>query len=430
MHAATEPAPRSALVRKGAVAAVDQAILSAAGFATAVLLACSCAKAEFGLYAFVLMLQLLAAGLAGSFVTRPLTVLGSSMTPRAFRGYVASASVWQLVVGAASAALLLVAAAVSASVDSWRIASGALAWSAATTVTWQGREFVRQVLFAEQRASAVLVNDALNAAGTLGALVVLATSGGLDAAAVFQCSAAVGAATLAIGLVQIRRAFDFRALDLRAAGRRNVAYGRWAAVITVAGFATTQLPVLVFPAFTGLVGLAAIEAARHVLAPVTILRTASGNLLMPRAARVFADRGRDSLHAFVTRTLGLVGALSVAYAAVAAAAPEWMLSLLYGDRFAGAGAYVLLWVFVQLVSHGSFTASVGLEAMRRPDVVGRVAVASAIAFLALLGACVPLFGAHGVLVAWGVTELGRALVLVSRYAREGIEGRPVVGWGT
>ncbi len=424
------PERRGALVRKGAVAAIDQAVLSGAGFATAVLLAWSCAKVEFGLYAFVLMLQLLAAGLAGSFVTRPLTVLGPSMTPRAFRGFVASAAVWQVVAGAASAVLLLAIAGASASVDAWHVASGALAWSAAAVVTWQGREFIRQVLFTQQRPGAVLANDVLNVAGTLALLVVLARAGGLDAAAVFRCNAMVGAVTLAFGLWQIRGAFDFGAIDLAATARRNVAYGRWAAVITVAGFATTQLPVLVFPAFTGLVGLAAIEAARHVLAPVAILRTASGNLLMPRAASVFADRGRDGLHAFVTRALGLVGVLSAVYGVVAAVLPESMLWLLYGDKFAGAGAYVCLWVFVQLVSHASFSASVGLEAMRRPDVVGRVAVGAALAFLALLGACVPLFGAHGVLVAWGVTELGRAVVLVSRYSREGVERRPVVGWGT
>ena len=92
-------------------------------------------------------------------------------------------------------------------------------------------------------------------------------------------------------------------------------------------------------------------------------------VLEPRAVRLYERQGAGHLRDFLKRLLPLWSAPFLAYGLIVLAAPEYWLDLLFGEKYEGAGAIVMLWMLVYLLLGLRVMPALVLNAMKRPDVM-------------------------------------------------------------
>ncbi|MHC5055097.1 MAG: lipopolysaccharide biosynthesis protein [Planctomycetota bacterium] len=393
--------------RKGGWAVADQALVSGTRFVTAVMLARYTDPAEFGAFVLAAAALLSVNGLQAALVTGPMTVIGAPKEEDEFRRYVATLALAQLLGGAVLAALAFAAVGVMMLVPAAAGLRGAFGGMAAAVFFVQAQEFFRRVLFTRLLPSRVLVNDGLYCAMQLGGVFALwrldASAGGavgwLSGRNVFLCVA--GSAFLAglLGLWQVRGFLSRNLEGARAFMRENWRFGRWALGARLGGGLTTMGVRLIVAAFGGLVGAAVYEAPRLLLAPLQILTTGAGCVIVPRASQKHADGDGKALTAFMSSTALVVGSLFVGYAAIVAVAPEFWLQLLYGSEYKGAGGVLLSWVAVYVVLGLGLLPRAFLAATRRPRIAAMLVLVEGVL---CLGSCLPIvsrWGVQGVLLA-------------------------------
>lgn len=417
------------MVRRSVLSVADQAVLSIGGFTTAIVVAIYCSKEAFALYALLQCVILLLSGLVGSAVTQPMNVLGAPMSARRFRDYAATLGVIQGVAGGLSSACLAVAAVVMGAAGVGATVTDAVWMTAGTAFFVQAREFTRQIMFTRLCPGRALVNDVTYTAGVL-ALALTFGPGGASAATALSWIAIMAAVCMVLGAIQTAPFWTRGAVQLRRVWTDNLAYGRWAAATTLTSFALTYLPLFVLPLFGGIDGVATIEVGRHLLAPLVSFRVAMANVIIPRAAMLHANEGRERMNAFLMRLATLIACGFAVYCIALIARPDVALDLLYRGKYAGAEPMVRMWACITLLSMASFVPVVGFNVMRRPDLLFRVSLVAAITNVALTFGLVPVMGAFGVLFARAGGEATQAVGGALLYTRADVDKKPVVRFGT
>lgn len=142
-------------------------------------------------------------------------------------------------------------------------------------------------------------------------------------------------ATVAIaGKIAPKQGASFLAADARK-------YGGWAAAATATYSGYNHAPLLILAAVAAPVHAAVFVAARSLLQPLQILLrgldVADKNLFAELHEGERASR-------FVLKLVLLYALIGILFGAAVAFGAEWLLSLAYGQKFAGYGAAVIAWV--------------------------------------------------------------------------------------
>ena len=367
--------------RKSLWALADQGAQSATNFLTSLLLARLCAPKQFGAYVLALSALLAGNGLQGALLTGPMTVLGAGRDGDDWKSYATTLAVAQVFLGILMAA---VAAAVPAG---WLglgddLRSALWAMSVALPLV-QAREFCRQVLYTRLRASEAFFNNLFYSVAQLTGVILLWKLGGqstsgagevltalwLTARNVFLLMAAVSLAGTLVGLWQIRRDLTRRIPGARRDLLKTWHFSRWKLGNQFGVLLAGQASLWAIGGLKGTSGVGMVEAARLVLAPLQILWLGVPKVLDPRAVRLYERQGARHLRNFLKRLLPLWSAPFLAYGLIVLAAPEYWLDLLFGEKYEGAGAIVMLWVLVYVLLGLRVMPALVLNALKRPDVM-------------------------------------------------------------
>jgi len=343
-------------LRNGIWGLADQALISVTNLVTMVLLARVLGPEGFGAFALAYTGLLFANSLQGALVVQPHNVLGASRDGDSYVRYTTSTAIGQLAFLGGAALLTLVAAITV----HWLGRDAVLLFALVPAIiAWQLQEFIRRVLYTEERLSAAFINDLVSYGGQAVAIVTLWRFERLTGPMALLVLAATSALASAGGIWQVRgslgRAFDVGEL------RQNWHHGKWLAGGQIGYWLSTQAYTFLAAAMLGATAAGALKASQILMGPLTVLLASIGSVAPTRLTRVFNQHGHAGLREQV-RTMYLVMIpLTGSYCLIVTLAAEPLLRLLYGAQYDGYANVTRLIAAYYLVSSGALIVSAALR---------------------------------------------------------------------
>lgn len=359
------------MLRKSAVALVDQGIVSAVSFLTMVFLrrwsggSEQSLNEELGLYQLGFSLVLAVTCLQNAMISTPYAVFGNRLQDRERKQYAGSTLIHQ---GLLSLLLMVVFALVGLTLayrfgfNGFEDVSLVLAAAIPFILT---REFVRRLAFVHLQVFVVLMLDIAVAVLQMGFLLALKLTGHLNTVTTF---CAIGAACAIAGLtalVLLRDCFAFRRnhwADLH----MNWSFGKWAFAAQLVYLAVAYCPswMLAFLAGTEATGRFAMSFSLILIAnPVLI---GLYNFLGPQAIHAYNNQGLPALRRLTVRIGLMVFAIVGVLYGILLVFGGTLLVAFFGAKLHGQETVVSILAFGMLAYGMAISAENGLVALNRP----------------------------------------------------------------
>jgi O-antigen/teichoic acid export membrane protein len=403
----------------------DQALTSAENFAVGVILIRNCTKTEFGLYVLGYGILVLGWSVLAALITAHM--------PAAFSRGSLSAEERQIQCGSLLRTLMVACVAITgcggvltlllnqlhiiASDDTyyWLMLSSALPGICL-------RDFMRRYFFQEKSETRALLMDASALALTVATLGIMAALhathlNSVAAATLAAGGLAVGIWGIAVGGLSPQK---YGPGGLQALWRT----GRWNIGATLVSWIQNQAYTFFVTAMLGLSGLAAANAPRVLLTPITLLSTGLALPLLPRFAKQRTDLHRvvsmRSVGALLATTFAFVGF----YALALWLARDTLLPLILGNRYNDVWPCIVAWAIANVFTNFRIYCSTLLLAKGS---FRRLAAANALSALVVIGVMGPLIHFFGVVgsiysIAAGELLLGIATWHQCRIVAAGFQG--------
>ena len=306
-------------------AVVDQTFVSAGNFVTTLVLSRSLIPSEFGMFALLSSVCLVANGFHSNLIVSPLMVLGAAETGKKRRACPTAA------IGLTSLlSPVWVCAILIASLSLHRIASGA--WAALSVLAWQYQETTRRALFAVIRQRDALWGDLISYPGQAIViwLVMRTRYGNLDSAFIV-----IGATSLAAALLQGRQAGIGRiswkqcALRLRQFWRIS----GWLLLSSLTGIVAAPWMPWLLNWFHGRSAAASFQAVMGVLNLTNPVVLSISAIVIPAVSAMLVRPG--SKHRCLKIALRYIVQFEILLApllVVMLVWPHWVLSLFFGSH--------------------------------------------------------------------------------------------------
>ncbi|MDP2006067.1 MAG: oligosaccharide flippase family protein [Rubrivivax sp.] len=397
--AGTPPRPPSPsrLPRRWA-ALLEQVLVSGASFIAFLLLARGLTPEAWGSFGLAFALVLFAQGFQRALVTLPMLSFGAAVASApgdAFPGRGAWSAA-NTALAATAAALLAAAAGVAALARAGWVVD-ALGMAALLMLPAMGHEFARRAAVQAARLDLLAGMGAVFAAVLL-AMVLLPLP---PAWRPWQPALGLGLAWTAAAALHAARSglalWPRPGRPPRLAG--YAAYGRWALGSHLAYSGYNFGVQALLAALAGPAALGAFHACRALVQPVSTLQAAMDSVDKPRAAAALARDGSEGLRRVLRRSFVTVAGLALPYLAVVSFAAGPLLTLAYGERYAGQQAVVSMWCLVALCSLLSQPVESGLYVARCTRALFWARVLAAVLGLGTAFPLIAQFGAAGALAA-------------------------------
>ena len=420
--AAAAPKKRFAFLRKNSFALADQVVISGTNFVTGVLTARALDQHQFGQFSVIYAGLLFANILQSTLVTQPHNVLGATRGGDDYRRYTSSTAAQQLAICALLALLVLPLTAV-AFARGWASAAMLLAVVPAIAF-WQLQEFVRRVLYTEQRYARAFANDLVAYGGQTVLLVALYASHKLygtpftGAIALYTMAVACAFASL-IGAIQLRHDL-VRHLDWRHI-KENWHFGKWLAGGELMGWCSSlHMQVWWAALLLGTAASADLRAAMILFGPARVISFFLSSVLPTKFARALDAGGADALHAKLKFVyLGLVPSVG-AYCLLLALFPRQVLWLIYGDRYVddgSAAAVLVLYAIAAFLNYMQLVVAAALSASRQTHHIFIGSLVGCCVALTMSPLLIKTFHANGAILSMITTTLVVGVLLVYAYVR-------------
>jgi O-antigen/teichoic acid export membrane protein len=393
---------------------VDQAVVSLASFAAALVVGRFGGSEQLGIFSVALSLFWLLAGVANALVWTPFTSRAPHLSSPRSRYYAGSSLIHLAVFGGVVAVLLLAVGAIS-----WTEAEWLWPMCAALTpftLLVLLREHLRRYLFAHLSTRSLLGIDVPIALGQLFVLAALVVWGRVSFATALWAMAAPNLWCF-VWIVRHRERFRFERRRALLDWSYNFAFGRWLLVVSVAwllGEASFQWLV---GWFHGERVLGQLSAPWRTVMFVNPIMLTVQNLLRSQLSNRTAEAGPEALRGETLRATGRVALGFGALLFVIGVRGGGLVELLFGSEFAGLGPVVVslcVGVFFHVLT---FPVEAALAAIQ----AGRALLAASLVRLALiLTTGVPLiihFGPLGVGIALSIASCGAGAVAWWHFTR-------------
>ena len=352
------------------IALADQAIISAANFITAILLARFLGLGEFGVYTLAFLGIDFLHTLQHSVIVAPLMSLLPKIDAPGKRRYLDTLIVVQFLF---TAVILCLALAVMATVGwadkAWQ--GNGLLWPfAAAALGSQLQMFLRRYMFATGANWAAMLSDTLRYPVQIGVLAYFLTTRKMDAASTLYVVATCAAFGTVVALGRLRPlAVSIRSLHDTVA--RNWQFARWYLGSEIMRWATGQLYVVMTGALLGPVAVGAMRATQNLVAPCHILILGLENVIPIRASEHFNSGQIRKLVGYLKQISIFGGGVVVIFLMTIAIAPMFWLHLVYGKMYGQYSYLVLWWVMIYLVSFFHTPLYCGLRAVEDTRMIFR-----------------------------------------------------------
>lgn len=342
----------------------DQAMISGVNFLTGILLARFLGVEEFGRYVLAWTAVLTVNAIHQALIIAPMMSIGPQQPVDRRPAYFGAVLIQQLVYS--SACLLLIMGGVRLAdwvFPHWRVADFAVPLACAA-FGFQLQDFLRRYYFTHGRPASAFANDALRYLGQLGLLAWLLLNVEMGVPEALWVIAGCAGTAVVVGFATIRGlAFDGQVL--RETAVRHWNSSKWltlSAIVTwiSANVFTITAGVLLGPAAAG-----ALRAARTLMGLANIFFLGLENIVPVRAARHYVDGGGKAMAPYLWRIGIFATGCTAAIGLVAAAAPTFWLTLVYGEQYAEYGYLLPLVALVVVLRITRMPILSGLRAMEQ-----------------------------------------------------------------
>lgn len=323
---------------------IDQSIVSVCNFVSILLLARFLPPAEFGAFALAQTGLLLVTSMQTSLLTQPHNVLGARLQGEEYRRFTGALVLAQLLGGVLLCAVLVLAGlALRRYGDA---AAGAVVLAlAGAALPWMGQEFVRRVFYTTSDSRAAASNDLLCYGSQLVGVLMLVHGPDVGQLSAVSALTVFGVSSLfaaGYGAWQLRDQIDFGwgaqfGLRLREAWAQVWNFGRWLLAHNVTVWFGANGHAWIVGGLLGAEAVGWYRAAIHLVNAINPLRQAAFLYLPARASVAFQNGGHAHLLPWVRGISSRLALPLLPLVLVLVAFPEQLLTLVYGERFAGMG---------------------------------------------------------------------------------------------
>ncbi len=352
-------------VRLGMASIFDQAVVSATNFATTLIIARLCTKADVGVYYLAWTLVLFIVAAQGNLISVPYTIYCRRREGRSLASYSGSMLVHQLFTSAL-AMLCLWGLTIFFSLGFGPQAMRSLGWvliCAAPFILL--REYARRFLFAHLKLTAAVVMDVSVSCAQLASLLILGYFNLLTVPLVYAVMGGASALALAIWLLTNRQPIRFQPDRFAADWRENWKFGKWALAGQLTGLAFYILPWLLAMAH-GEADTGMFAASNTLVGLANLFVIGLCNFLTPKSAQAFAREGSAGLGRVLRKTTIVFIASLGLFCLIAAFFGNYLALIVYGAKYNGAGPIIAVLSVATLLDALGLTANNGLWAIDRP----------------------------------------------------------------
>lgn len=395
-------------------ALVDQGMVSGANFLTTILIARHLGIEEFGRFTLAWLVVLFTTSLQMAVIVSPMMSIGPKQKQEDAAVYF-GALFFQLLIFTALTFLLIFSGVhlVAEIRPQWDLRVLAVPL-ATTAVLFQIRDFFRRYFFTRKRPAIAFAGDAVGYLGLLLFLFLLLPVFSFDSAAVLWliCGAS-GAAVLTgapfLGCVVLKTG------ALYGICRRHWHFAKWMGASVLFQWMATNLFLVATGGLLGAAAVGALRAAETLIGVNRIFFQGLENVVPPHAAERLQASGLHAFQAYLRRVAWLGGGATAAVGGLAALAPEFWLTLFFGESYAEYGELLYWYAVIYVIMFAGLPIRAGLRALEhtRPIFLATgvsatftvVLAAPLINALGILGAATGLLGANLLLVsvlAWGL----------------------------
>lgn len=403
-------------------ALLDQILISGANFVTIVLVVRTLGRESAGDFTLVHSFLLLLNTLQISLIIYPLNVLGATLHGEEYRSFATSMAVEQGVLAVGLGAVVAVAAAITYKLDP--PAAPLMLALVPAIIAWQLQEFVRRVLYTEDRLREAFFNDVICYGGQL-ALVVAAFTWGIRypghvmlSGEMALCIIAGTSALAAVaGAVRIRP--SLRGVFDMGVWRKSWQFGRWLTASETLTYASSvhANQYIVWLAMGSSAAGGALRIVQQIFGPMRVLAYFLSNILPIRFSRTLARDGDRALHGQLIRIAAVVVPLLVGYCLLIFVIADPLLKLIYGPEFEGDGGLLRMYSIAATLGYAVMLVQAALMAHRKTRAIFMTALCSAGLTLGLGWPLAKWHGAIGGALNMILASLLMAFMLVRAYMR-------------
>jgi O-antigen/teichoic acid export membrane protein len=357
----------SATIRSGTATLIDQGVVSATNFITGVLIGRSCAKEEFGLYMLGLSILMVASDLQASLIATPYMIHYPHLDAQRKGTYTGSTLVHQAALSIIMVCLLLLGGGLVHGGFGPREAEPVLGTLVTAGLLIMFREYVRRMCFAHLRMNDALVVDTAVSVLQLAGIAAFAYFGLLNAVRSFAVIGLAGCIVAGFWLASNRGMFVVDRSRIVPDLKENWSFGRWVFLSGLLWSLSMQLYPWVLTVYHGAAATGVWAACLGVANLANPVMLGVQNYLGPKIARVLAERGPRALGRFTVKSTAVFAALMLPFTLAALLFGSAIITLVYGGKYAGAGAVIGMLGLNLAAQALAFPVSRALFAARRAD---------------------------------------------------------------
>jgi O-antigen/teichoic acid export membrane protein len=401
-------------VNKGIITLADQAVFSATNFLTGVIIGRSCSKEDFGLYMLGFSIILFILTIHNSIIAAPYTIHSAHLKGSLLSRYKGSTLIHQFGISLAAVLFLLVVN-FTLSFDYGPEGLNEIIKTLILIITFiLLREFIRRVSFAHLHMGVAFALDSVVALFQLGGLLILAYYSLLSPSRAYWMSGAACGAAALIWLLFMQREMIVRFTEVLSDFEKNWSIGKWSLSANIAVILTNQLYFWFITLFKGAADAGILAACQGVIFLANPFLLGTKNILMPKTALAFVNRGPDGLIRLVTGATILISTVMGIFSLSIFAAGDKLAVIIYGTKYSGTGSVISMLALSLLVSAIALGPAHGLMALKRFDLNFKVDIIAFFITLTFGMLLVRSYGLIGVglslLVSNTVTTIIRLLI--------------------
>jgi len=400
---------------KGGLTILDQGLISGSNFLVGILLARWLLPAQYGAYALAFGFFILSTMLYGSLVLEPMAVFGGSTYRRCLRGYIGALLWIHCAIALLIFTVLGVAAGAAVILGLSNGLPGALAGASVAAPCILLFWLARRSFYLELSPARSAIGSALYCALVIGGLFLGYWRGFISPFVAFVVMGLGALVTGSLLLLYLRSELPSSgtAPTPQEAWRKHWNYGRWALSGNVASWVPTYIFYPLLGTFSGLARAGELRALMNFALPVGQAQAALSMLLIPYAARTYAQEGRQGAAALTTKITLLSVTAAAAYWGLVIALRHPVFRFLYSGKYTAVAYLVPLLAVGSIFWTAAYGPSIVLRAMESPD---SIFVAFCCATVVSLVVGIPALWAFGLPgVVWGINLSDASSFLVVVY---------------
>lgn len=392
-------------------AVVDQVVVSGASFLTMIVLARQLGLSEFGHFSIYWTAVLFVSAIQTALVIFPMQSLHAQHRGAGQHSYYSAVFALQAIIcSGASAATLLVMLLLHLALPAIVDASVAIPVSICLFFV-MFHDYLRRSIFLEDKYVVVAASDIARYVIQVAALLSLGSLSHPDVATTFWILAGCAMMGAVVCLVVAPRpAFD--RLATRTVAARHWHSSKWLFSSSLLSWLSANSLTFLVGGFAGTAAVGGMRASQNLASVMNILLQGLQNVVPAEAAAALANHRVEGLRSYLIRITGGLVLAGIAATAAIAAAPDWWLSLVYGDEYAGFGYLLVCYGLIITAAAVELPLSAGLRALESTRPIF-VAYAVATAFTVGAGVLlVPAFGVFGAVLVLLASWILRNLIIL------------------